>query len=124
MYQVKNLAHHPPDHHRRALGESAYEFIEKLLGANLEMDRVAAMLDKVIEDIERQECFVWVSRIDMWEKRSGCFSGTYGGLVKECGRRDETCLLAFLRLISSASSMLAISLGTGRVGSHVCSVGV
>lgn len=123
MYQIENLAHHPPNHHRRSFGESAYEFIEKLFGANLKMDRVAAVLDEVIEDIERQERFVGISRIDMWEKRSGRFAGTCGGLVKGRGRGDETCLLAFLRLISSASSMLAISLGTGRVGSHVCSVG-
>lgn len=87
MYQVKDLAHHPPDHYRRAFGESAYEFIEKLFGANLEMDRVAAMLNKVIEDIERQERFIWVSRIDMWEKRSSCFSGTYEGLAKGCGKK-------------------------------------
>lgn len=124
MYQIENLAHHPPNHHRRTFGEPAYEFIKELFGANLKMDGVAAVLDKVVEDIERQECFVRISRIDMWEKRSGCFSGTCEGLAKGAERRDDTYLLAFLRLISSASSILAISLGTGRVGSHVCSVGV
>jgi hypothetical protein len=31
--------------HRRTLGESADELVEKLLGADLQMERIAAVLD-------------------------------------------------------------------------------
>lgn len=41
--------------HRRALGETANELIEKLLGADLEVERVAAVLNADIEELQGGE---------------------------------------------------------------------
>lgn len=75
------------------------------------MDGVAAVLDKVVEDIERQECFVRISRIDMWEKRSGCLSGTVGLFTV-----DQLCELDIGNIVGNGESGVACLLDKGLDG--------
>lgn len=41
--------------HRRALGETTNELVEELLGADLEVEWVAAVLDADVEELESSE---------------------------------------------------------------------
>jgi hypothetical protein len=76
---------------RRALGKAANEFVEKLFGADLEVERVAAVLDADVEElcggelwverggaalpyIEREQGDVLVAMIDVVHDGHGCFS--------------------------------------------------
>jgi len=49
----------------RSLGESPDKFIEKLLGTNLEMERIAAVLDTNIEETESEQADIGVAGIDV-----------------------------------------------------------
>lgn len=65
---LKNAAHDTADDHGRALGEAAHELIEELLGTDLKLDGVTAVLNDVVEDAECNERLVWVARVDVDKK--------------------------------------------------------
>jgi hypothetical protein len=71
---LQDPPHDAPGDHRRAFREPPHELVEELFGGDLQMYGVSAVLDEVIEDGEREEGLVWISRIDVDEQSLGRFS--------------------------------------------------
>lgn len=53
---LQDLAHHRPAHHRRPLGKPPDQLIQKLLGGNLQVKRIATLFDERLEQLNRQQC--------------------------------------------------------------------
>lgn len=74
--ELEDTTHHTPDDHRRPLGEAPNELIEKLFRANLQLDRIAAVLDQVVEHAQREQRLVRVARVDVHQEGLGGFAST------------------------------------------------
>ena len=46
-------------------GKSSHQFVQKLLGADLQVERITTVLDAYVKQAERQEGNVWISVIDV-----------------------------------------------------------
>lgn len=68
---LENLGLHAGGADRRALGEAADELIEKLLGGDLEVKGVAAVLDANIEQVEGEQGDVGVALVDVVDNGRG-----------------------------------------------------
>ena len=75
---LQDLGHHATRHHGRSLGEPPDELVQKLLGADLQVHRVAAVADEVVERVEREQRLVWVARVDVSQERMRCLPGAVG----------------------------------------------
>lgn len=51
VHELENLLHRRRRVRRRPLGEPPHELVEELLGADLEVERVAAVLDEDVEEL-------------------------------------------------------------------------
>ena len=60
----EDLSHHGTQHHRRSLWEPPDQLVEKLFGCDLQVERVSAFLDERFEQLDSEECGVWVARVD------------------------------------------------------------
>lgn len=57
-----------------ALGEAAHKLVKELLGADLEMERVAAVLHTDIEQIERKQRDIRVAMVDVVDDGHSCLT--------------------------------------------------
>lgn len=60
---------------RRPLGESSNKLVQKLLGTNLELKWVSAILDTYIEKAQGEKADVGVARVDVVDDGDGSFAG-------------------------------------------------
>lgn len=74
FYGLQYLHLHPAVANGRALGESPNELIEEFLGANLQLERVAAILDADIEQAQGEQGNVWVAVVDVVDDGHGCLA--------------------------------------------------
>lgn len=100
---------------RRPLGKPANEFIEKFLCTDLQVERVAAVLDTDIEKAECEESDIGVAVVNERDNGSGCLtrSSTLLGIDKVCDLEVQgEVRLVVLGATGSLNEALELGRGT------------
>ena len=75
FYELENLVLHSRRVDRRTFGKAADKFVEEFLGTDLEVERIAAILDTYVEEVEREEGDILIAVIDIVYNCDSRFSG-------------------------------------------------
>lgn len=81
---LEDPAHDSACDHRWTFWEATDQLVEELLGADLKMDGVAAVLDQVVKNIEREKGLVRIARVDMGQKSVGRLASAKAGISISC----------------------------------------
>lgn len=71
LNRFENLGLHPCRPDGWSLGKPPDKLVEELLGADLQVERVAAVLDANIEQVDGQQRNVWIAVIDVIDNGRG-----------------------------------------------------
>jgi hypothetical protein len=74
LYSLQNLMLYASRTDGWTFWKPSHKFIEKFLCTYLEVKGVSAIFNTYIEEIEGEQCDVWVSMIDIVHNRNGSFS--------------------------------------------------
>lgn len=75
FYSLEYFHLHPAEADRRALGEATDELVEELLGADLQLEGVAAVLDADVEQVEGEQGDVGITVVDVVDDSNGGLAG-------------------------------------------------
>ena len=100
---------------RGSLGKAAYQLIEELLGADLEVEGVTAVLDANVEKVEGEQGHVGVSVVDVVDNGHGGFSrsGTLLG-IDQVGDLEVQGQVGLVVVGAAGGRDEALKLGRGR----------
>ena len=79
MYELQDARHDGSRERRGTLWKASYHLVEKLLGGDLEVERVSTALDESIEECEGEHRYVGIAVVDKTHDEHGGLAGSGGG---------------------------------------------